>query len=94
MTSARTQPLCKNYNTNIVYYDGFRVCPRNITEENTALKILNIQFCLIWTSEVISSNNAIKEIGDNLKFLIKLNLTNMLKDLSDTNTNLKKFNPN
>ena len=31
MTSARVQPFCRKYNINIGCYDGFRVCPRNIT---------------------------------------------------------------
>ena len=47
MTSARVQPFRRIYNINIGCYDGFRVCPRNITQRNTALKIHNIHFCLI-----------------------------------------------
>ena len=38
MTSARVQPFCRKHNINIGCYDGFRVCPRNITQRNTALK--------------------------------------------------------
>ena len=48
MTSARVQPFCRKNNINIGCYDGFRVCPRNITHRNTALKIQNNHFCLIW----------------------------------------------
>ena len=47
MTSARIQPFCRKYNINISYYDGFRVCPRYITEKNVALKIHNNHSCLI-----------------------------------------------
>ena len=36
MTSARIQPFCRKYNINIDCYDGFRVCPKNITQRNTA----------------------------------------------------------
>ena len=50
MTSARIQPFCRKYNINIGCYDGFRVSPRKITQRNTALKINNNHFCLIWKS--------------------------------------------
>ena len=50
MTSARVQPFCRKHNINIGCYDGFRVCPRNITQRNIALKIDNNHFCLIWKS--------------------------------------------
>ena len=50
MTSARNQPLCRKYNINIGCYDVFRVCPRKITQRNTALKIHNNHFRLIWRS--------------------------------------------
>ena len=60
MTSARIQLFCRIYNINIGYYDGFRVCPRNITGRNTAIKILNNQFCLIWKSQNFSLNQAIE----------------------------------
>ena len=48
MTSARIQPFCRKYNINIGCYDGFRVCPRNITQRKKALKIHNYHFCLTW----------------------------------------------
>ena len=60
MTSARIQPTCKYYNINIGYNDGFRAYPRNITERNTAIKILNNHFCLIWKSQNISFNQVIE----------------------------------
>ena len=43
MTSARVQPFSRKHNINIGCYDGFRVCPRNITQRNIALKIHNNQ---------------------------------------------------
>ena len=54
MTSARVQPFCRKHNINIGCYDGFRVCPRNITQRNTALKIHNNHFCPIWKSDGVS----------------------------------------
>ena len=39
MISATIQPFCKKHNMNIGCYDGFRVCPRNITERNIALYV-------------------------------------------------------
>ena len=62
MTSARVQPFCR-------IYDGFRVCPRNITESKTAIKILENHFCLIWKSEDTSCDRAIKELKDNFKVI-------------------------
>ena len=69
MTSARVQPFCRKYNINIGCYDLFRVCPRNITERNTALRIHENHFCLIWKSDGISFDKAIKELKDNYKVI-------------------------
>ena len=38
MTSARIQPFCRKHNINIGCYDGFRVCPRNITQNKYRIK--------------------------------------------------------
>ena len=67
MTSARIQPFCRKHNINIGCYDGFRVCPRNITQRNIALKIQNNHFCLSWKSDGVSFDRAIKELKDNFK---------------------------
>ena len=67
MTSARVQPFCRKHNVNIGCYDGFRVCPRNITERNTVLKIHNNHFCLIWKSDGVSFVEGMKELKDNFK---------------------------
>ena len=39
MTTARIQPFWEKRNINIGRYDGFRVCPRIITERNIALYV-------------------------------------------------------
>ena len=39
MTAAKIQPFCEKHNINIGCYDGFKVCPRNLTEKNIALYI-------------------------------------------------------
>ena len=68
MTSARIQPFCGNYNINIRCYDGFRVCPRSITQRNTAIKMHNNHFCLIWKPDDISFNQVIEdELEPNVK---------------------------
>ena len=67
VTPARIQPFCKKYNINLGYYDGYRVCPRNITERNIALKIHNNHFSLIWKSNGISFDKAIIELKYNFK---------------------------
>ena len=76
MTSARVQPFRRKYNINIGCYDGFRVCPRNITERNTALKIHKNYFCLIWKTDGVSFNKA-KE--DELKPISKV-VDNVISD--------------
>ena len=67
MTSARVQPFCRKHNIDIGCYDGFRVCPRNITQRNTALKKHNNHFCLIRKTNGISFDRAITELKDNFK---------------------------
>ena len=67
MTSARVQTFCGKHNINIGCYDGFRICPRNITQRNIALKRHKNHFCLIWKSDGISFDRAIKELKDNFK---------------------------
>ena len=67
MTSERIQPICRKYNINIGCYDGFRVCPRNITHRDLALKIPNNHFRSIWKSHGISYDKAIKELKENFK---------------------------
>ena len=69
MTSARIQPFCRKYYINIGYYDGFRVYPRSITRRDIALKIHKNQFCLIWKSNGVSCDKAIKELKDNFKVI-------------------------
>ena len=73
MTSARIQPFCRKNNINIGYYDGFRICPRNITQIDIALKIHKYHFCLTWKSNGISFNKAIEdELKPNFKVVDKV----------------------
>ena len=67
MTSARIQHFCKKYNSNIGCFDGTRINPRHLTQRDVALKIHENHFCLIWKSEGISFDKAIKELKDNFK---------------------------
>ena len=70
MTSARVQPFCRKHNINIGCYDGIRVCPRKCPRKrHTALKIHNNLFCLIWKSDGVSFDKAIKELKDNFKVI-------------------------
>ena len=70
MTSARIQPFCRKYNINIGCFDGTRINPRNITQRNTALKIHNNHFCLIWKSDKVSFNQVIEdELKPNFKVI-------------------------
>ena len=94
MKSARIQPFCRKYNINIGCYDGFRVCPRNNTQRNTALKIHNNHFCLIWKSDDVSFVEARKELKDNFKVVDNVISDKHVKVILNTNTNLKKLNLN
>ena len=67
MTKARIQPFWRANNINLGYYDGSRVFPRTVTDRNNALFLYNNHFCLIWKSEGVTFNQAIKELKDNLK---------------------------
>ena len=70
MTSARVGSVCRKYNINIGCFDGTRINPRNITQRNTALKIHNNHFCLIWKSNGISFNQVIEnELKPNFKIV-------------------------
>ena len=69
MTSARIQPFCRKYNINIGCFYRTRNNPRKITQRNTALKVHEIQFCLIWKSDDVSFDKAKKELKDNFKFV-------------------------
>ena len=86
-TSARIQPFCRK-KINIGYYDGYRVCPKNIPERNTTLKIHNNHFCLNWKSDGFSFNKAIKELKDNFKLV-----HNVVSDKQVKNFNKYEYKP-
>ena len=67
MTKARMQPFCRANIYNLGYFDGIRVFRRSVTDGNKALFLYKNHFCLIWKSEVVIFNQAIKELKDNLK---------------------------
>ena len=69
MTKARIQPFGRANNINLGFYDGGRVLPRSFTERKTALSLYNNHFCLIWKSEGVSFNQAIRELKDNFKIV-------------------------
>ena len=91
MTSSRIQPFFRKHNINIGYYDGFGVCPRKITEKNTALKILNNHFCLIWKSDGFSFDKAIKVLKDNFKIVDNDISNNYVKSFIKYEYRPKKF---
>ena len=69
MTKARIQPFCRANNIILGYYDGTRVFPRTVTDRNNALFLYNNHFCLIWKTQGVSFNQAIKELKDNFKIV-------------------------
>ena len=69
MTKARIQPFCRANNFNLGYWDGEKVFPRTVTNRDSALFLYNNHFCLIWKSDNVSFNQAIRELKDNFKIV-------------------------
>ena len=69
MTKAPIQPFCRVKNINLGYFDGDGVFPRSVKDKNSAFFLYNNHFCLIWKSENVSFNQAIKELKDNFKIV-------------------------
>ena len=68
MTATRVGSFCRKHNNNIGCFDGRRINPRNLTQRDTALKIHNNHFCLIWKSNGVSFNQVIEnELKPNFK---------------------------
>ena len=93
MTSARIQPFCRKYNINIGCFDGTRINPRNFTQRNTALKIHENHFCLIWKSENISFNQVIEdELKPNFKVVDNVISDKHVKSFIKYEDNPKELN--
>ena len=92
MTSGRIQPFCKKYNINIGCFDGTRINPRNLSQRDTALKIHENHFCLIWKSDGVSFEKAIKELKDNFKVSDNVVSDKHVKNFIKYEYNPKKVN--
>ena len=83
MTLARIQHFCRADNINLGYYNNDRVFPRTVTNRDSALYLYNNHFCLLWKSEGVSLNQAIKEVKANFKivdnFITEENVTSHFK---------------
>ena len=66
---ARIQPCLRKIDIDLGFYNGERICPRTVTNRNSALYLYNNHFCLIWKSENVSFNQAIKELKDIFKLV-------------------------
>ena len=64
---ARIQPCLGKLGVNLGYYKGKEIWRRNIIERCKALFLYKIRFCLIWKSEKVSFNQAIRETKGNFK---------------------------
>ena len=69
MTMASIQPCLKKLGIVLGYYNGERVYPRTVTNKDSALFPYHNLFCLIWKSEGVSFNQAIRELKDNCKIV-------------------------
>ena len=61
MIVARLQPFCRKYDINIGCFNGKKITARTFIEIKKALFIHNNHFCLLWESQNIIYNQAIKE---------------------------------
>ena len=90
MKSPGIQPFCRKRNINIGCFTGKEIHPRNITQRNKALFIHNLQFCLIWKSQIISFNQGTKEeLKSNFSVFEKL-----MSDKHVENFIKYEYNPN
>ena len=69
MTMARIQPCLKKLGIDLGYYNGDRIFPRTVMNRDSALYLYNKHFCLIWKSQNVSFNQAIRELKDNFKIV-------------------------
>ena len=67
MTKARIHSFCRANNINLGFFNGESIFSRTVTERNNALFLHSNHFCLIWKSENVKLNQAIKELKDNFK---------------------------
>ena len=66
---ARIQPFCRANNIYLGYFNNDRVFPRTVTNRDSALYLYNNHFCLIWKSQGVSFNQAIRELEENFKIV-------------------------
>ena len=69
MTMARIQPCLKKLGIDLGYFNGERIYPRTVMNRDNALYLYNNHFCLIWKSQNVSFNDAIKELKENFKIV-------------------------
>ena len=69
MTMAPFRPCLRKLGVNLSHYNGKETWHRYITERDTALFLYNNHFWLIWKSEGVSFNQAIKELKDDFEIV-------------------------
>ena len=69
MTMARIQPCLKKLGIDLGYFNGERIYPRTVMNRDNAFYLYNNHFCLIWKSQNVSFNDAIKELKENFKIV-------------------------
>ena len=69
MTKARIQPCLRKLGIDLGYYNGERIFRRSVTDKNNALFLYKNHFCLIWKSQGVSFNQAIRELKDTFKIM-------------------------
>ena len=69
MTMARIQLCLRKLGIDLGFFNGGRVFPRTVTIRERASYLCNNHFYLIWKSENVSFNQAIKELKANFKIV-------------------------
>ena len=92
ITKARIHPFCRASNINLGYYDGTGVFPRSVTDKNNAMFLHSNHFCLVWKSENVIFNKAIKELKGNFKIADQYITEENVKSRFEEIYTLKKLN--
>ena len=69
MTMSRIQPCLRKLGSDLGYFNGERVFPGTVTNRDRALYLYNNHFCLIWKSQNVSFNQAIRELKESFKMV-------------------------
>ena len=92
MTKARIQLFCRANNINLGYFDGIRIFLGSLTDNKNAMFLYTNHFCLIWKSQNVSFNQAIRDLKENFKIVDNYRTEEMLILILIMNSYQRKLN--